>query len=115
MLQPSLVRWLDLSHIGRQLGKDRFELLEKQTGDRLRPFAIEVGRVAFFEIVSHARLAADLSGAFLTLILSVIALLPGYWIASEDRAERNTDPLVMVMRNRGFALPLVQPMASRCE
>ena len=56
-------------------------------------------------------LIADLRGAFLMLLLTLIALLLGYGIASDDQAEKSTIPLVMAMRNPGLALLLVQQMA----
>ena len=56
-------------------------------------------------------LVADLRGAFVMLLLTLIALLLGYAVASEDRAERSTIPLVIAMRNPGLALLLVQQMA----
>ena len=56
-------------------------------------------------------LIADLRGAFLMLLLTLIALLLGYGIASDDQAEKSTIPLVMAMRNPGLALVLVQQMA----
>ena len=56
-------------------------------------------------------LVADLRGAFVMLLLTLIALLLGYAIASEDRAEQSTIPLVIAMRNPGLALLLVQQMA----
>ena len=56
-------------------------------------------------------LIADLRGAFLMLLLTLIALLLGYGIASDDQAEKSTIPMVMAMRNPGLALLLVQQMA----
>ena len=56
-------------------------------------------------------LIADLRGAFLMLLLTLIALLLGFAVAGRDRAERSTIPLVMAMRNPGLALLLVQRMA----
>ena len=43
--------------------------------------------------------------------MSLIALALGYGVASDNRAERSTIPLVMAMRNPGLALLLVQQMA----
>ena len=56
-------------------------------------------------------LIVDLRGALLMLLLTLIALVLGYAIASDNRAERSTIPLVMAMRNPGLALLLVQQMA----
>ena len=56
-------------------------------------------------------LVADLRGASLMLLLTLIALALGYGVASDNRAERSTIPLVMAMRNPGLALLLVQQMA----
>ena len=56
-------------------------------------------------------LMADLRGALLMLLLTLIALVLGYAVASDNRTERSTIPLVMAMRNPGLALLLVQQMA----
>lgn len=56
-------------------------------------------------------LMADLRGAVLMLLLTWMALLLGYAVAGDNRAERSTIPLVMAMRNPGLALLLVQEMA----
>lgn len=56
-------------------------------------------------------LIADLRGAVLMLLLTLIALVLGYAVAGDNRAERSTIPLVMAMRNPGLALLLVQEMA----
>ena len=56
-------------------------------------------------------LIADLRGALLMLLLTLIALVLGYAVAGDNRAERSTIPLVMAMRNPGLALLLVQEMA----
>ena len=45
------------------------------------------------------------------LLLTSIALVLGYAVASDNRTERSTIPLVMAMRNPGLALLLVQQMA----
>ena len=56
-------------------------------------------------------LMADLRGAVLMLLLTLIALLLGYGIASDNRAEKSTIPLVIAMRNPGLALLLAQQIA----
>lgn len=58
-------------------------------------------------------LMADRRGALLMLLLTLIALALGYAVASDNRTERSTIPLVMAMRNPGLALLLVQQTAPK--
>ena len=89
---------------------ERWNPIVQKTASTLLLLLLAVVLIAALPKVSLT-LIADLRGAFLMLLLTLIALLLGFAVAGRDRAERSTIPLVMAMRNPGLALLLVQRMA----
>ncbi len=89
---------------------ERWKPVVQKAASILLLLLLAVAWIAAFPNVTTA-LVADLRGASLMLLLTALALLLGYWIASEDKAERSTVPLVIAMRNPGLALLLVQQMS----